>query len=771
MHLRRRAYIASVALWLFGSGAFAQQKARLEPLPIGEGLAALAFSNMPLSLCPGDEQWIAYQLNDARRLKRRAGKYADLTSTGVPRLGAGGDIWLTNVRSRESRNLTGGRGSNWALAWSPNGKYLAFYSDRDGRSAIWLWDKASDQLRKLSTAIPRPFLPGYDTPNWTPDSQHILVKIFPDESTFEKFVADPKDIPSESEVRVSIYQSTADPNRADAPPAQRSDALTVEEVPDFKGDLALIDIADGTITRISKGYVPAGYWLSPDGNKVAFLDARGLTQAGPTFDLIVISLADKKTITLATNVVQGSLGDRLTWAPDSNLLAYLSAGNWFLIPATGGVPRKVTETNHPPFRAWEQLPLWSRDGRYLYLYTNDTIWEVATDKGDARAVGQIKGKRLQFVVTSGRGDLWTTSRSLLVSARDDSTKKCSFYTVDLSNGHVTLLLEEDKDIRRLQWVTASSGSDSFYYVAQDANQSPDIWTMSKTNGAAPRRITQINPVFDQYVMGDSRLVEWSSSDGDPLRGALLLPAGYKQGQRYPLIVNIYGGSLLSDRINQFGLAAFGNVTNQQFWTTRGYAVLLPDTPLRVGTPMLDLAKTVLPGVDKVIELGIADPERLGVWGSSYGGYSALALLVQTARFKAGATDSGFSNLVSLYGWMAERSNEPTWQDWAEISQGRMGGTPWKYRERYLENSPLFYLDRVKTPVLIIQGADDPGGRDYYSNEIFMNLRRLGKDATYLKYKGAGHTIGSFNYPEQVDALQRMLAWFDSHLKSPQLESR
>src|ERR1043165_6429704 len=659
MQLRRRAHIAGVVVLLIVSVTSAQPRAKLEALPISEGLAGLTFSNLPLSLCPGDEQWIAYQLNDIRRLKKSSGKYADLTSTGVPRLGAGGDIWLTNVRTGQSRNLTGGLGSNWALAWSPNGKYLAFYSDRDGRTAIWLWDKITNQLRKLSAAIPRPFLPGYDTPNWTPDSRRILVKLFPDESTFEKFVAEPKDAPSESEVRVSVYQSTADPNRADAPPPQRSDALTVEEVPDFKADLALIDISDGTVTRVSKEYVPAGYWLSPDGRKVAFLEARGLSQAGPAFDLIVISLADKNTTTLSANVIQGSLGDRLTWSPDSNLICYLSAGNWFLINATGGAPRKVTETNHPPFRAWEQLPLWSSDGRYLYLYTNDAVWQVAIDNGNAREVGQITGKRLQFVVTSGRRNLRTIDNSLLLSVRDDATKKSSFYTMDLSSGRVTLLLEENKDIRRLPWVTASAETSAFYYVAQHASHPPDIRSMSTANGVLPRRVTQINPVFDQYVMGEGRYIEWSSSDGDRLHGALLLPAGYKQGQRYPLIVNVYGGSFLSDRINQFGLAAFGNITNQQFWTTRGYAVLLPDTPLRVGTPMLDLAKTVLPGVDKVIEMGIADPERLGIWGSSYGGYCTLALLVQTARFKAGAVGSGFANLMALYGWMAERSNEPT----------------------------------------------------------------------------------------------------------------
>jgi len=277
--------------------------------------------------------------------------------------------------------------------------------------------------------------------------------------------------------------------------------------------------------------------------------------------------------------------------------------------------------------------------------------------------------------------------------------------------------------------------------------------------------------LDQYTMGESQLIEWVSSDGTRLRGALLLPAGYRKGQRYPLIVNVYGGSMLSDRKNLFGFTANTNVSNQQIWATRGYAVLLPDTPLRVGTPMLDLAKTVLPAVDKVIEMGIADPERLGVWGASYGGYSTLALLVQTNRFKVAAMDAGFANLLSLYGWMPDRSNEPSWQDWAEISQGRMGGSPWQFRERYLENSPVLYLDRVQTPLLIIQGAKDAGAKDFYSNEIFMNLQRLGKEATYLKYPNGGHTLSSFTYSAQIDALERMLSWFDSHLKNSQLESR
>lgn len=773
MHIPRNVILATIALLLIGFQAFPQQP-RLEPLPVKEALAALSFSNFPLSLCPGDQQWIAYQLYDVRRWTRRVGKYGDLTASGVPARGAGADIWLTNLNTGESRNLTRGQGSNWALSWSPNGKYLAFYSDRDGRAAVWLWEKATDQFRKLSRGIPRPFIYGSDAPDWTPDSRKILVKLFPDEAMFERLVADKDAIPPKStEALPDIYHSTADPKRAETSLTLRSDVLTAEEVPDFKADFALIDVRDGTLTTVAKGYVPAGYRLSPDGKKIAFLNAKGAAKTGAAFDLVVVSLLPNKSTVVVPNVIQGSLGDRLTWSPDSELICYLTSSSWFLVPASGGTPRSITETTHPPFKAWEQLPLWSSDGRWLYFSTNDSVWKVDIITGQAQEVGGVKGKRLQFVVPNSKGDIWTTAnnRSIVVGIRDDSTKKTGFSTMDLGTGEVQQLFEEDKEIRRTPLVTGFPSGDTFYYVSQDTSHPPDIWGLRVSPNAAPQRITRINAALDQYSMGESQLVEWVSSDGARLRGALLLPAGYRKGQRYPLLVNVYGGSILSERKNLFGFGANTNVSNQQIWATRGYAVLLPDTPLRVGTPMLDLAKTVLPGVDKIIEMGIADPERLGVWGASYGGYSTLALLVQTGRFKAAAIDSGFANLLSLYGWMPDRSNEPSWQDWAEISQGRMGGSPWQYRERYLENSPVLYLDRVQTPLLIIQGTKDAGAKDFYSNEIFMNLQRLGKEATYLKYPNGAHTVSSFSYAAQIDALERMVSWFDSHLKNSQLESR
>jgi dipeptidyl aminopeptidase/acylaminoacyl peptidase len=262
-------------------------------------------------------------------------------------------------------------------------------------------------------------------------------------------------------------------------------------------------------------------------------------------------------------------------------------------------------------------------------------------------------------------------------------------------------------------------------------------------------------------MGKSKLVEWLDADGKRLRGALLLPSGYEPGRKYPLVVDVYGGGVLSDAFDWFGGPDRGMpYLNTQLLATRGYAVFMPDAPQSVGTPMLDLAKTVLPGVNRVIEMGIADPDRLGVMGHSYGGYSTLALLVQTKRFKAAVEANGMANLIGLYGEMSRDGS--AFGTSAETDQELMGGSPWQFPTRYVENSPLFYLDRVETPLLVMHGEDDTTISSFLGDEIFVALRRLGKVVVYAKYRGEDHELMS--YSNQLDSCKRMLDWFEEYMK-------
>jgi len=180
-----------------------------------------------------------------------------------------------------------------------------------------------------------------------------------------------------------------------------------------------------------------------------------------------------------------------------------------------------------------------------------------------------------------------------------------------------------------------------FYIAEDAIRPPDIWEMGVTS-AERRQVTRLNPQLERYAFGRTRLVEWKAADGRFLRGALMLPADYEPGRRYPLIMWIYGGGSLSDYIYCFGLSDASR-ENFQILASRGYAVLAVDTPLQTNEPLKELPGLILPALDRMIELGIADPDRFGVMGHSYGGYSVNVLITQTKRFRAAVSIAGVSD--------------------------------------------------------------------------------------------------------------------------------
>jgi dipeptidyl aminopeptidase/acylaminoacyl peptidase len=350
------------------------------------------------------------------------------------------------------------------------------------------------------------------------------------------------------------------------------------------------------------------------------------------------------------------------------------------------------------------------------------------------------------------------------------TKQYGFASVSLKTGALSQLFEETKRYGGYGVEpTLSEDGARIAYVAEGPVDPANFYLLDRSQ--KPRRVSDVAPGLSQRALGKSEVLEWRSLDGELQRGALIYPADYEPGKSYPLIVKVYGGSSISDHLNLFGYAS-APVENLHLYTTRGYALLLADSTLNVGTPMVDLMKSVMPGIDRAIATGVVDPQRIGVTGHSYGGYSALSLIVQSPRFKAAVMRAGAGDLIAGYGQLAHDGTNYGLA-WAESGQGRMGGSPWEYRERYLENSPVFYLDRVRTPLLIIHGDQDDAVPSYLADQIFTGLRRLGKTVTYARYPGEGHWEGGWSYANRADALRRQIAWFDRHLKdSPEAkESR
>jgi len=218
----------------------------------------------------------------------------------------------------------------------------------------------------------------------------------------------------------------------------------------------------------------------------------------------------------------------------------------------------------------------------------------------------------------------------------------------------------------------------------------------------------------------------------------------------------------SDLAQHFGGGTGRGVGSLHLLTTRGYAVLLPDIPVRPGRLTSDLHDSVMSGVDKLVEAGIADPDRLGVMGFSHGGYSTLSLISRTTRFRAAVMVGGYGDFAGLYGMMGPNGDSIHIAQCEEAGDGP-GGPPWSVPSRYVEESPIYRLDRVETPLMIIHGSLDNAVPVALAEQVFVGLRRLGREAVYARYEGEEHWPGRWSYPNAADQTSRVIDWFESHL--------
>ncbi len=726
-----------------------------------------------------DGEWVAYTLQDNRRKEPQGDeRYRLFTRTGAYLLGIGGDIWITSTKTGLSRNLTGGQGNNWSPAWSPDGRYIAFYSDRGGRANVWVCEMPTGKLRQVSNAIVRSLA---NPIQWTPDARRVVVKLLPEGMTIEEVVNSGIGERSRNEREpgkstVIVYSS---PKASNQGGSMESETVS-QQAPAWNltalhlADLAVIDIDNGKTERIVRRSRIAKFWLSPEGSSVAYTMPQEFEAAGSQqilFDLAVYSFSAGQTRIVAPRIQLDYNGAPVSWSPDGKTLSYriggaLAKNNVFIVSAAGGEARNVTAALQINFASFDlQPPLWDATGQNVYFIGDNRIWKASLVGARASEIAKIPGRWIEAIALKGGNRLWSPDggRSTIVSVRDAETKRVGFHKIDLTTGQSSTLLEENKSYYAplAYGLAISDDGQRIVYLAQDTQHGQDLW-LTDPEFRNLKRITKINPQLERYKMGSARLIEWHSLDGERLQGALLLPAGYQEGKRYPLIVKVYGGASLSENVNLFGFA-HAPVDNLQLLATRGYAILLPDTKRNVGTPMADLMKTMLPGVNKVVEMGIADPERLGLMGHSYGGFCALSLITQTTRFKAAMMNAGFGDMIGLYGQLG-KDGEAFGLTVGESSY--MGKTPWSDRLKYIENSPVLFLDRVQTPLLITHGGADEFVSPFLAGEVFVGLRRLGKEVMYAKYEDEGHRQGVWSYANQVDFANRMIYWFNERLMKP-----
>lgn len=768
MHMHRLTAGAILCLTATAPASRAQQ---VKPLSIEDALATRTFGiYAPISVSP-DGRWVAYTIVDPRKRRSHSENSPNFLSTGAPRDAEGAELWIADTKTGATRDLTGHAGNSWDGVWSPDGSRLAFYSDRDGMARLWVWDRATATVRRVSSVIPRAYLL-FETPAWTPDGASLIVKVLPEgdtigqseDSVAKAALALPNDTIPTAEVLTANIGS--------------SDTARVDggSNPDLIADLALVRISNGTVRRIVRRSQIMEYSISPTGERVAYTVLSGMVVTPEITWVYDIGVADLRTgaTRIIARRVPNLWGPTISWSPDGLHIAFttkphsyglqdlpdrpLPPGDCYVASVLNDSVRDLTPGAHVDLGANFQAPVWSADGSTLFVLGGGGLWRADAQRGGLERIGRVPGRAAVAILTSGPfARPWPSNagNTLLLRTLDERTLKVGVARIDVRTGASELAYEDD------EWLPGASrtafgmsaAADVFVYQRESAAHPGDLWVADPTF-LARRRLTHINPQLDDYVFGERRLIYWRSDDGDSLRGALLLPAGYKAGKRYPLISYQYGGENWSMFANNFGVIPMvGDYV--QILATRGYAVLVPDAPQHIGTPMLDLAKTVLPGVNRAIELGVADPARLGIMGLSYGCFSTLMIVVQTTRFKAAECSSGASSIIGMAG------TELGWA-WADSGQGKMGATVWQRRDRYIENSAYFYLDRVTTPILMVNGTADRGVPSFLADATYEALRQLGKRVEYVRYVGEGHGPMYYSRANVTDYLNRLVRWFGTY---------
>ena len=769
MHMHRMTAAAILCLTAMTPASRAQQ---VKPLSIQDALATRSFGiYAPISVS-ADGRRVAYTIVDPRKRRSHSENAPKFLSTGAPRYAEGAELWIADTKTGATRDLTGHTGNSWDGVWSPDGSRLAFYSDRDGAARLWVWDRATATVRRVSSVISRAWVM-FESPEWTPDGAALIVKVLPegdtigqsDDSIADATLALPNDSTPTAEVRTANIG--------------RSDTAHVDggSNPALIADLALVRISDGTVRRIVRRSQFMGYWISPTGDRIAYTILSGMVVTPEVTFVYDIGIADLRTN--ATRIIARRVpnfwGPTISWSPDGLHIAFttkphsyglqdlpdrrLPPGDCYVAGVLNDSVRDLTPGAHVDLGTAFHAPVWSANGSTLFLVGGGALWRVNAQRGGLEPVGRVLGRAVVAIITTDpfyRPWPSNADNTLLVRTLDEHTLKVGVARIDVRTGVSKLAYEDD------EWLPVAShtalgmaaAADALVYQRESTAHPGDLWVAEPTF-LKRRRLTHINPQLDDYVFGERRLIYWRSDDGDSLRGALLLPAGYEAGKRYPLISYQYGGENWSMFANNFGvIPLYGDYI--QLLTTRGYAVLVPDAPQHIGTPMLDLAKTVLPGINRTIELGVADPARLGIMGLSYGCFSTLMIIVQTTRFKAAECSSGASSIIGMAG------TEDGWA-WADSGQGKMGATVWQRRDRYIENSAYFYLDRVTTPILMVNGTADTGVPSFLADATYEALRQLGKRVEYVRYVGEGHGPMLYSRANVTDYLNRLVRWFGTYL--------
>jgi len=685
---RGLAVIVVAGVCFCGAESSAQQ-AQSGPRPISV-TDIFAFRDLHDPQISPEGQWIAYAMGTVSREEDKNEER----------------IWMVPAAGGEAMPLTAEDVSSSHPRWSPDGKYLAFLSARnEGKTQIWLLNRKGGEAQKL-TDTPQ----DVDDFEWSPEGQR-LVLVLRDAKPEELEEAKTKEKGGAEKDKKTKKAKTPKPWVVDRLQFKQD---TIGYLDRRRTHLYVFDLAAKSLTQVSSGDFdddePA--W-SPDGKRIAFTSNRSLPDPDRTYNTdIWLVAADSKDKGAHPTQVTTNPGEdhQAAWSPDGKWIAYSSQ----LDPK-------------------------------LFEYSTKHIAVVpAPDSG--QKPGQAKVLTLALDRMATKPKFAPDGKSVYFIADDDGTQNLCL--VEMATQKITRPMGG----RFMLYDYSLSRSGEIAAQITTLHSPNEIYTAP---GEKLTRITHANDeVLAKLKLVQGEYVKFKSTDGTTVSGYLYKPLGYTPGKKYPTILRPHGGPVWAY------YAEFDHLP--QLLAANGYAVLFPNPRGSTGYGE-DYAKAIFADwgnkdfqddmamVDYAIAQGIADPDKLGVGGWSYGGISTDFIIGKTQRFKAAISGAGAAEFISLYGHDQYQKDYFT-----EL------GYPWENQALWIKLAPFHRVKEITTPVMFMGGNIDWNVPILGGEQMYQALRALGRDTLLVVYPGEYH---EFTAPSHIeDRLKRYLAWYGHYVK-------
>ena len=539
--------------------------------------------------------------------------------------------------------------------------------------------------------------------------------------------------------------------------------------------LAVCNLDDNGVLQIETEAIPDSRLIRDgDSDHVLLLsnkpyELQSMWEGSPQhYDVYLMNLSNgeremiKKDI--RANVQTSPGGKYIVWFnyPDYSYYSYsIEKGREFRITDPGTI-RAENELNDVPNYAYPYgSPGWLKDDEAVMIYDRYDIWKVDPEAGNEPLNFTVSGRTdritYRLINFDPEEDFLNEKEIQYLTGINEVSRESGYYSWNMKKASPPELLIGGE--YRLSSLSKAKEAETTVFTMETFNIFPDLH-VSDLKFRKSTRISDANPQQDEFLWGQAELYTWTSLDGRKLEGLLYKPGNFDPSKKYPMIVNFYeksSGGLYSHRIPELHRSTI----DYHYYTGNGYVVFNPDVYYEDGYPGESAYNCVMPGVTALIDEGFIDPDRIGAQGHSWGGYQVAYLATRTDLFAAIESGAPVVNMFSAYGgirWWTGLNRSFQY----EHTQSRIGGSIWEQPMRYFENSPLFTMDKVTTPILIMHNDQDGHVPWYQGIEYFIALRRLQKPVWMLNYTGEPH------WPQKLknkkDFQIRLAQFFAHYLK-------